>query len=986
MTFNFRAALVLALALCGLLLAVPAAQAAAGNDYGPWFPAPGAFGKEDPSSYRADIQPFSTTDVKELANFSCLYPKGSGGRTGAPIPAAEQQILGAVFGDAADVFYGRLKNAEGEQSKYTADVSGMQEFLRHQQFLIVNGGWVRYTQKEKWDGGKTDVRYWNQEIWGKKGAAYSSARAKYDGLLSRYRASVVDNPGGRETKRLRKALDEAAEKLTAAKKSLQGAHGPNPQLGRLIDTKATRPLDLAKKVPEGCGLNPLDAQDINFIDLVKQPGEFFTDLLLYIPSNAAQSAYNFLQPYAFVYTFWTPHTERGDTIFNVKTSCYADRTAKGSEASADRRAVANACTSGQPLGFNKANRSDRNLKRDMPWYISTAIFFQWLVSGFYFIILFAATVLYMVRGNKNTQLNVLQLVPKLIASAILTMFAPFIIGMLISFSNVFVTTMFDFDSTRSVGRINDILSQSDIYVNAAGDLVARLIQLTVGVFTVFFFAFFIVASLIRQLLLMGLVVLAPLACFCLIVPRWAPNFNKYVRMLMAVIFVPAVMAFILKLGMALNPIVATGGIVNDMTGLIGLMLVIVTLWAMAKALKLSAAVATGNQSFMKSLSGRTMGTVGQMATMAGVAGLVPGAAFAGYALTKGSQLSAAGEGIGSNLVPSGRGMGGMGAGGAGRGLLGSGAGGRSSGLGLPAAGGSGGGGGEYGGGAGGGGGRGGGMGMGGAGRGGMGAGMGAGAGMGGGTQRRKFGQRYGDFIEGKQAEKGEQRVSHRMAMSAKKQQSGALDAKELELGRKMTKSEKDQFFNGSYVRDANGNIEMDEHKLKRDQPKRNTDGYYATNGKVVSRRGNHFMVEARGADAPRPATPGGPVPPGAPAGAPAPGDARRPVPANRTAPSSRPGGSEPRALPQPQPREAQPQPARVVKAPAGVPSQSPPQGSSEAPRSSGGTCARCGGPASNGACANPACAPEPRRRERSNVSAVDDDAVDRYMFDNGGGR
>jgi hypothetical protein len=413
--------------------------------------------------------------------------------------------------------------------------------------------------------------------------------------------------------------------------------------------------------------------------------------------------------------------------------------------------------------------------------------------------LFAAALLHMTRGDKRTQLSVLTLVPKLMISVLLTIFAPTIMGGLIDFSNTFVSSIFTLDSARSVGRITDILAQSNTYLTGAGTLVTQLVQVIVGLFTDFFFAFFILGSLIRQLVLMALVMLAPLACFCILVPRWQPQFTRYVRVLLACIFLPAVMAFILKLGISLNPIVsaaANNSSVDGITGLIGLFMVMITLWLMAKAMKLTAAIATGNSAFTNSLTGRTMGKLGAAASMAGAAGVF-GMGTASRALGAGAALGAASEGIGASLIPSGKSLAGGGSGG---GLLG---GGRR--LGLPGAGGS-----SFG---------------------------SEGDPSGGG---RGLAARYEARLNQRMEGRGEQRIPQAQAQAYQKELAGAIAARESASGHRLSRGERDELMHGQLIRDDAGNIIVDRATGK---TQRADGGFVGAHGALVERKGNSYLTK-----------------------------------------------------------------------------------------------------------------------------------------------
>jgi len=924
------------------------------GDFGPWFPAPGSFGSENPSLYRSNVQPTSDNSISEIVNFSCTYPSGSGYQTGQTIPSGEQAVLGAIFDDAAAAYNGTLADKNG--IKFTSisgggalGTSAMHIFLQEEKQLLVNGGWVRYSTSDSNIDTQAEYSTAQTQI-----AAKTVQANSLGARISAINQQISIAQGAGDSAKV-KALQLGRDGMNSAytglytdiqnlKASIASLHWPDPALANMVNIKVSAPLYLAYSVPEGCGLNPIAGTSVHFLDLINDPGTFFTDLILYIPTNLAQQSFNFLQPYAFIWTFWTPHTERGDTLFNVASGCaptyYTSGPNEGRQSNTQE--VANDCASGQPLGFDKTNNVDAPSSGHDPWYISMAIFLQWFVSGFYFIILFAAAVLYMVRGNRNTQLNVLYLVPKLLAAALLTMFAPFLIGALVTFSNLFVVTLFSYGTQRSIGNITDILAQSNTYITVAGPLVSQLIQCLVAAFVVFFFAMFILGSLVRQLVLMALVIAAPLAAFCLIVPKWSHNFNKYIRILVVTIFTPPLMAFILKLGIAINPIVIQGEAVDDLTGLIGLLLMVATLWAMTKVLKLSASVATGSASFNKSLTGRGMGRLGEMAGMARIAGvggpLNPLLGGAAHALNAGARIGNASEGVGASLIPEDKKLfGGAAAGGVlSRAGIGMGSRGPESGRKLLDSGGFDndmyGAGPEY--------------------------------------SSRSFGQRYQEFLDQHMAGRGERRIPHRAAMGIEAQQAEALHKREEEMGHKLSRAERDEFLKGSYVRDGEGHILIDKST---GQLERKGDGYYASRPQVVKRKGNYFMVEPGMGEGMGEV--GKHMPPTAP-GAP-PGGVRGTIESARrtarTASSRLEAGPRRTRVGDIGTESAEAQHERmldVATSPTALPAH---QKLAEHYVETHPICPRCGGPMKGGICMNPACrSPETSSRRRRGRVAEDD--------------
>lgn len=828
---------ILPIFLAVLLLPVSRAGAATGGvtatgDFGPWYPSPGSFSTqganaEDPSLYQANIQPLSDNSVAEIANFSCTYPTPNSGpgtprgaypdkfHVGQIIGTYQQSILGDIFDDANAAYAGTLTTSDGV--KWSGSGTGaMDSFLAWEYNALKVGGWQSYSQNPelyKNTGNFSFAVY--QDVTDQIDAKQAQANAvggQISALNSQIRQAYLS--GNKSLYKTDKAklgplnsqYDGLYTDIGNLKASIAGLYGPDPNTASLINYNAANPFQASEFVPQGCGLNPIQGVTVHFLDLINNPGKFFTDLLLWIPTNAEQQLYDFLQPYAFIYTFWTPHTERGDTIFNVATGCaptyYSAQDAPspgyiGQQSNAQE--IANSCANGQPLGFNKQNNTDSPNWSSNPWYISMAIFFQWFISGFYFIILFAAAILYMVRGNRNTQLNVLHLIPKLLAAVLLTMFSSFLIGALITFSNLMVTTLFSYGDQKSVGYITNILSASSDYITAAGSLVSQIIQVVVGGFVIFFFAIFILGTLLRQIALIALIIFAPLAIFCLIVPRWAHNFGRYVRILMAIIFAPPIMAFILKLGMSINPIVNQSGQVSDLTGFLGLLILVATLWAMAKALKLSFAVATGSQAFNKSLVGRGLGRISEAAGLAAVAtGPAGGLVFGALSRTAGAgaRIGSASESLGASLVPQSKqifgtssGSGGFLRSGTQRKLLGRGS---------------------------------------------------DRQGSGSEDSKQPIGQRYQEFLNQRLAKRGESRISGRAAKAMETERTGAMEAKERELGHRLSRRERDEFLRGSFVRDKDGRIIIDQAT---GHLKRNNDGWYAAHGEVVKRNGNYLLVQ-----------------------------------------------------------------------------------------------------------------------------------------------
>jgi hypothetical protein len=154
-------------------------------------------------------------------------------------------------------------------------------------------------------------------------------------------------------------------------------------------------------------------------------------------------------------------------------------------------------------------------------------------------------------------------------------------------------------------------------------------------------------------------------------PRWQHHFSRYWRAVIAVIFTPPAMALVLKVGITINPIVAANGNISGTMGVTGLLLLVATLWAVNKTMRIGYAVARNNPALVGGMTGKALGQVGSMASLAaatGVAGPFGTAMLkGGGALASGAgRLNAAGDGMTAKLVPQGT-M--LGAGGGSKGAL-----------------------------------------------------------------------------------------------------------------------------------------------------------------------------------------------------------------------------------------------------------------------------------------------------------------------------
>jgi hypothetical protein len=607
---------------------------AGGEDYGAWFPAAGAPGGA--SHYQAAVEPFNTEkQAAEISTFSCVFPADPGNPpvanqdTGRPVATWEQDVLKQVFDKAGAIYLG----TNGEEWKGQKGRQGMQSYLREVKQSITDG---------KFQQGK-----------------------------------------------------DFGVNLDLSGLSVQGdtTHNipPSRQLATMINVNAADPLQLRRGVPQGCALDPVDIPSLHFGDLLEAPDKFFTNLIFLFPQKATSSLYEATGSAAFKFGFWTPHSERGDTLLNTATTCPApDR--RGNLDPNSVNALKQGCTDSAhalaPLGFNKNHFDTR---QQTAWYLDLAHFMQWLVSGFFFLVLFAAAIVYMVRGNASTSFNVIRLIPRLIGAVILTLFAPFLIGAAISFSNLLVSTLFDSSAGPgvtgahdwSVGAVHATIAAisgysantnptavSDPLGLSVGGLVGdnfglHLLTLISAGYAVWSFVLILGIAIIRQLVLIGMLVLGPLACASLMSPRWAALFTRFLKLGFAVVAIPVVMALILRVGTTINPLIQqttqSGQAPSFSVFVMGLALLLMTLWAMTKSAKVLFAWAR-DVAPSPSLFGRVTGLAGRglgsLAPLAALAHPAAGAAVKGLGMGIGAAGAGArlGDTITARMVPQGREM------------------------------------------------------------------------------------------------------------------------------------------------------------------------------------------------------------------------------------------------------------------------------------------------------------------------------------------
>lgn len=577
--------------LCVFVLLMPT-RASAASDYGPWYPAPGNGSK----LYSADVEPMNDSNETEMyGDLTCVFKDGS------TLDDQEKQMLDNIIANAALVYTGNyewrnddssalndpyVKEAVANNGGFRDGQAGMQDFLKfEQEELLDKDRWVPTGDSGNNSGllGNLDVDDDQSESHYQDGANKSTD----EDAVARFMGRPVDGNRGY----INVDIDE--ENVDDWQDVKQG------QISGLLNTDARNPLELYEHIPQGCIVGGFDSEvSFSFGDFFDEPADFIAGLLVSLPNDLTDSIYQAAYPYALKFTFWTPHSERGDTILNVSFDCAP------ADNKVDRISTSAQCENGKPLGFDKRRAEPGG---GQGWYLHLAYFFQWLVSGFYMLLIAVAAVLYMIRGNADTQMNVLKIVPRVLLSAVLTLFAPFIIGGLISMSNFFVLTIFSLDDRDSIGYINSVLSNAgaasgaveffQIFINSVTGVLASIATLMLALYAIF-----------RQLVLLALVVFAPVAAFCLIIDAWRPHFLRYVRALLIVVALPPACALFLKLALSINPLVASPNSTFGTTlGMLGVLMILATLWMTSKMVRSGVSAAYNSKSMNQNLGGLAAG-------------------------------------------------------------------------------------------------------------------------------------------------------------------------------------------------------------------------------------------------------------------------------------------------------------------------------------------------------------------------------------------
>lgn len=607
--------LLLVVTLTALFAAPSFSKAAPAADYGSWYGSE----KGDLKSYDADIKPFNTDTAEEI-NTTCVLNDGS------VLDDDGKQWLNMIFSAGTQVYNGefdlsdnigsggafvlgdrrdKIEDAEEERGVsdalssfenggYAEGAKGYQDFLRDEKKLLQQGKWVPYEYRQiDGDGTEPGEKSFAYQLRNDTWVQISNEAVKGGTLTIGETASLFGVNPGIGPKVSAKELDVPVIKRRDA-------------LAGMIDTNVNSPFQSLVALPSGCVLADVDIdipQDIG--ELFDDPTDFVVGVITGLIVKPVSFVNGMVSETAWQWTFWTPHSERGDLIWNTPPNCVA-----GADTPfIAKRNLGQYCQGTTPLGFKKGTK--RPNEKTAP-YVSVANFLQWMISGIYFVIIFLSIVIFIVRGNKARILNMMQTIPRLLLSILLTLFSAFIIGAVISFANLLVLAVFGSNNSYDIGAVNAMISQPSGVVGGIGEI-NNIFNLIVWTMVTFFFVIFTIGALVRQIALVILVVTAPIAFFCLVNPNWQQYLYKWIRTLLVVAFMPVVLAFLLKISMSVNPVVVatnqTYG--TSKLGLLSIFLMVATLWLMSKVVRSSKNFIMGQSSMATGAMGSAGGWMSQ---------------------------------------------------------------------------------------------------------------------------------------------------------------------------------------------------------------------------------------------------------------------------------------------------------------------------------------------------------------------------------------
>ena len=480
---------------------------------------------------------------------------------------------------------------------------------------------------------------------------------------------------------LKKYINDQGNSGDVARLLLGGANSDTVQsingYDQLLNLDATSPQlaacnksnDVIGKWASGFMPNPLN--------IFKSPARFIAQMVFFLPAALGYVGFQLLAPFAFGLALSTPHSERGDMLYNAfavqaSSGAISDTpptafTPRGKSAAGGEPkvtvsenfgdlAVQKTCdnTGGDAdLGFKCENL---NPERQTSEWIGIANALRSALSAVYGIIVIAVALLYLFRRNAQSQYHIKTILPRVFLAVILTMAAPYVIGMLITFSNWTVQALFQSFEGSVPNQLMAALASLTVtnYADAAlpGGVFAAMAVPTLMLLWIDFILMYLLAVAVgKQLLLIALIVMTPIACLAFVFRDHGKNlFSLWVKGLLAVTGLPIVMATILAGGLMLmrafwdpeNPVLAAEvsfSLVDISKRYISALILAATLFMLMKSVGSVRAWVTGKRAGM---AGKMAGTATKLAGgSVAIAGAMSANPYAAAIGAKVGQASAA---------------------------------------------------------------------------------------------------------------------------------------------------------------------------------------------------------------------------------------------------------------------------------------------------------------------------------------------------------
>lgn len=327
-----------------------------------------------------------------------------------------------------------------------------------------------------------------------------------------------------------------------------------------------------------------------FATIFKNPGLFVMQVLFFPATAIALAIYNLISGLALGFTLTTPHSERGDTLFDsyglyAKTAkksqnanevlSYTQQCRKKGNSSSGRASAASGCRAifiGQKiicrekssqnntnqLGFDCNNALNAKKNQEKNAWILVANSLRSLLSGVYGMIVIAVALMYMFRRNAQSQMNVKTVLPRVFGAVLISVSAPFLIGALITMSNWTVQGLLAYQPDDIQAQLTQSilgLGRSDGGLDGAiASFFGALAVPVVIIFTTFFMLMLLFLAVGKQIALIGLIVMTPVACLGFVLPKWRGMFGYWARGIAAVCAIGPAQALILLLGLQMSSV------------------------------------------------------------------------------------------------------------------------------------------------------------------------------------------------------------------------------------------------------------------------------------------------------------------------------------------------------------------------------------------------------------------------------------------------